>query len=76
MFNVPAYHTTYQVEYSHSVFSNSVLPPPPPRYNTANGAPPMIVESANILTHPEGLEHNFQVGEGMRKQPYVQEITD
>ncbi|ODH12952.1 hypothetical protein ACO22_07749 [Paracoccidioides brasiliensis] len=49
----------------------SVLPPPPPRYampmayatGTSNGMPVPIVETSNILKHPEG-GCSLQVGEG------------
>ena len=52
-------------------FQYSVLPPPP-RYPTqvayaagaANGMPVPTLETHNLLTHPEGPEHKFQVGEG------------
>ncbi|PGH00998.1 hypothetical protein AJ80_09073 [Polytolypa hystricis UAMH7299] len=50
---------------------NSVLPPPPPRYaipiayaaGAANGLPVPIIETTNILKHPEG-GCSLQVGEG------------
>lgn len=51
--------------------SFSVLPPPPPRYTipvayaagAANGMPVPVVETNNILSHPEG-GCPLQVGEG------------
>ena len=50
---------------------NSVLPPPPPRYTipvayaagAANGMAVPVVETNNIITHPEG-GCPLQVGEG------------
>ena len=30
----------------------------------ANGMPVPTIETNNVLTHPEGPEHRFQVGEG------------
>jgi hypothetical protein len=49
----------------------SVLPPPPPRYQVpvayaagaANGMPVPIIETNNVITHPEG-GCPLQVGEG------------
>lgn len=46
--------------------------PPPPRYPTqvayaaaaANGMAVPTIETNNLLSHPEGPEHRFQVGEG------------
>lgn len=52
--------------------SSSVLPPPPPRYSipvayaagAANGMAVPIIETNNVVRHPEG-GCPLQVGEGM-----------
>lgn len=52
---------------------SSVLPPPPPRYSVpiayaagaSNGMAVPVVETTNIISHPEG-GCPLQVGEGMR----------
>jgi hypothetical protein len=58
-------------EFLLTAHSNSVLPPPPPRYSVpiayaagaSNGMAVPIIETNNILSHPEG-GCPLQVGEG------------
>jgi catabolite repression protein CreC len=54
------------------IYMYSVLPPPPPRYSipiayaagAANGMAVPIIETNNVIKHPEG-GCRLQVGEGM-----------